>query len=304
LSDPVELVGGGAGQTAWVGVTSLLPEGGYQVGVLRFLGPRDRVAPLGTGKLVSWDAWGRSVVWASDEPASGCARRLLVTMYDVQDRERRPLVDRRRCAMLLALAGSGEDVYLTLRGARETAVGVVRRQDFRPIIPGTALVSASPTNDLVVVSAAGPIPLAARAGLPLAGHPDAKSTPLGHARVFRRGFGSPRRQSFEWKTPAGVFRIDRLIRWAPDARTALAYGRLGPHEGLFLLAVPAGDPFFIGPGSRDIQATFTNHGDLILLDDGVFEISRGRERLAMRLPVSAPSPDGPMLWMPTLAYSD
>jgi hypothetical protein len=288
VSDPVELVGGGTGQTGWVGVTSRLPEGGYQAGVLRFLGPRDRVAPLGTGELVSWDAWGRSVVWGSDHPARGCTGRLQVTMYDVEERERRPLVDRRRCGRLLGLADSGEDIYLTLRDARETAIGVVRRADFHRILPNMALVSASPTNDLIVVPSPGP------------------TTTRGRALVFRRGFAL-RQRRFEWRTSAGAFVIERPVTWAPDARTALAFGRLGSREGLFLLAMPGvsgGDPFFIGAGSPTVRATFTNHGDLILLDDGVFEIARGLERLPMRLPEGAPAPDGPMLWMPTLAYSD
>jgi hypothetical protein len=294
---PLELVNARAANFGWIGLTSELPGGASQGSVLRFLGPDDQPVPMVRGDLVTWDARGESVVGATRGPVLEGCRRITVVHVNLIPLVRDRQFDRRTCGDLISIGRDGARTYFTLERSGRVSSFFAGYQALHRILPRYALVAVSAVGDMVVVPASEltttPIsPFPVREGDP--------TGPIAGAALFFNGLQA------DGPIPYGQggdrFAIDRVLAWSFDSLHALASGRLGNVQGLFELDGGPGDglrpPRYVGPIEGSVWATYAEDGTAVVEIGGAFFALRAGRLIPMELPIGAPGPSGPIVWMP------
>jgi hypothetical protein len=292
----VELVNADGANFGWVGATSVLADGHLQAGVLRFLGPNDRVTPVLTGDLVAWGPRGDSVVAVHRGPERPiCRRRVSIVWATLVPALRdRQFLAPHLCGDIWSVGRDENVTYFTLvrDGRMDIVYAGIRR--VHEVLGRHALMSVSPLSDLLVVDgaafqAAGKGPL----------RPDGEPREVTGAALFFRGLQPHRAIAFA--SDGYRFALDRVLAWSPNASTAIVSGRLGPRTGVFELRTGPEPgpraPNYLGPDPGIAYATYLETGTAIVeTADGLF-LDRSGSLVPLAPPAGAPAVDGPIAWI-------
>jgi hypothetical protein len=285
VRDTVALVNASGAQRGWVGVTSRVR--GRVVGsVLRSLDPKARATPLVSGDLVSWAQHGDSVVSLRRGSPTGCHRHITIVARELVPSVRDVEVDRSFCGDVLSLGRGAASTFFTIRRAGSTDIVFAGYRTLHLVLARHTLVGVSGVSDLLVMPAAG-----------FASITEGEATAAPGTSLFFNGLDAPIRYGIG----AERMRVDRILAWTPDSRTALVQGSLGATSGLFELDAGPGEglraPRSVGSVPNVVGATFTDDGTAILdTPEGFRTLSPGGLR-DLPLPPSAPSPVGPLVWI-------
>ena len=263
---------------------------GQRAGVLRHLGARDTWTPAVEGDLVAWAPGGRFVSAVTvDAAGTGC--RVVVQTFEVASAD---LVgessERESCGSLVALVRSRSDPYVTVRDG-EIATTRPLGAPAIPTLNGWVPVGVSPLGSFLI--------------LPDRGLPGSGARWLAW---FSRGVGSPG-EPIAFGVGEAHLSFERLLGWSPGGRGAYILGSYRGARGVYLVAVDSGDsgrpPVQVAPVDEpfDVRVTETAAGTAIVaIDDGFYRVS-DLELVPLPLPVGAPAPAGPILWLSTVADS-
>jgi hypothetical protein len=269
--------------TGWLGVTTRGADGLLDASVLRSQAPGAGLVHVFTADLVAWGPDGASVVSANlGDTTDGCDAALKVHRERL-DRGITELVYRRAhfCGQIPTIGQTLSTTYFTWRrppGLHRLAdVGVFSLGNGEPhrALRGWELVSVSPTSDLLVRPAQG-------TGVDLFWN--GASTP----EPYRSIGGAP-------------MQVDEVLAWTVGADGALVAGTLGGRHGLYLLdTTPGGDrvPRYVGLAGVPATATAAFDGSIYVAMQGRILVWRGDHLAEVELPDGAPSPNGPIAWLP------
>jgi hypothetical protein len=99
-----------------------------------------------------------------------------------------------------------------------------------------------------------------------------------------------------------ILTVQRILSWSADGGRVALVGTLGEREGVFVLSAGAGTgprvPRFVMPGGRTADATFDESGGVYLEADGRIFVDHGGVLTRVSLPRGAPTPTGPIVWIP------
>lgn len=292
----IQLVDAAGASPGWIGVTSELVDGRLQASVLRFLGREDRPTTILAGDIVSWGPGGATVAVARrGSLRAGCRRDVSIVWAKLVPalRERR-YADPGLCGDVLSLGLDDVATFFTLERGDRVGVFLASVGRIRSIVPGYVLVAVSPLSDMIVAPAGG-----ASSAVTVPARPAQEGT-IPDPGLFFRGAGRTGPVPFVATPPPFV--LDRVLAWAPGGLTALVEGRVGPRRGVYVLDTGPGDglkaPRFVGAVDGVPYATFTADGTAIVETyDGVF-VMVGDAFVPLETPAGAPSPAGPIVWLP------
>ena len=273
----VQLVSAQGALSGWLGVTTRTSDGRLDASVLRTQDPDSLPTHILTGDLVAWGPNGATVVSAGlGAQKNGCYASLVV------DRER---LDRgpyervfrrpRFCGEIPTLGQTLASTYLTW--AREDGTGVffLGNGDLHVTLRGWALLSVSPTSDLLVRPA------------------DGQGTAL-----FWRGATEP--DPYEGGGVSPVV-VSQVLTWTTGADGALVIATVEGVRGLYLLdTTPGGSrsPLYIGPATSPAFATAAFDGSIYVAMGNRLLVYRTGQLAEVDLPDGAPHPAWPIAWMP------
>lgn len=278
-----QLVSAQGALRGWLGVTTRGEDGLLEASILRSQASDARPVHVSTADLVAWGPNGASVVSAGlGDATNGCYATLKVHRERL-DRGVGELVYRRSpfCGRIPTIGQTFASTYFTWTRAhglkRSGGVGVFSLGVGEPhrALRGWALVSVSPTSDLLVQPAHG-------SGVAL----------------FWNGATTPEPYRNIGGTP---IQVDEVLTWTVGADGALVVGTLGERRGLYLLdTTPGGDrvPRYIGVAGSPAAATAAFDGALYIALEGRVLVWRGQHLVEAELPVGAPRPNGPIAWLP------
>jgi hypothetical protein len=277
-----QLVSAQGALTGWLGVTTRGADGLLEASILRSQAPDARPVHVFTADLVAWGPDGASVVSANmGETTDGCAP--LEVHREQLDRGVGELVYRRArfCGQIPSIGQTLSISYFTWRrpsGAGQArGVGVFSLGNGEPhrVLRGWELVSVSPTSDLLVRPADGT-----------------------DVALFWNGASTPE----PYRSVGGApMQLDEVLAWTVGADGALVEGTLAGRPGLYLLdTTPGGDrePRYVGLAGVPATATAAFDGSIYLAMDGQVLVWRGDHLVGVELPDGAPSPNGPIAWLP------
>jgi hypothetical protein len=285
VRDPLALFDAEAAHPGWVGIESRSPTGGVDIGVFKFLGPDDQTFPLGHGAVAAWAPQGANIVVGTAASSSGCSY-LHVLAIHLSPLTKEESAGERVCAQLDGVQ-LGERTFLSLRGSAGTRVAYLSVHRLRPLLNHYRLDSLSPANDMVVT----PDP-----------PPGSPSVP-GSALYFR---GPASQRPIPYTFAGSPFVLDRVLAWDPSATEALALGSAGGRSGFYRLqaAPPIGDTqpqtqpaTYIGPAQGHADALYTGVGTRLVFSGGQFSRVFDDSTTPFPMPLGAPVPAGPMVWV-------
>jgi hypothetical protein len=281
--DVTQLVSAQGTLTGWLGVTTRGEDGRLDASILRSQAPDARPVHVFTADLVAWGPNGTNVVSASlGDVREDCYTPLEMNRERL-DRGVEEVVYRRArfCGRIPTIGQTFASTYFTWvrphSQSRPRGVGVFSLGNGEPhrALRGWALVSVSPTSDLLVRPANG-------AGVSL----------------FWNGATTPESYRSIDGTP---IHVDEVLTWTVGADGALVVGTLGEQHGLFLLdTTPGGDrvPRYVGVAGMPAAATAAFDGSLYIALEGRVLVWRGEHLVEVDLPDGAPRPTGPIAWLP------
>jgi hypothetical protein len=282
----------------WIAFTSQASDGGLVAYILTGVGPEDRPHRVAAGDLVTWDPTGVKVVAARHGSRTGsCGRAVAVTVAGPSPwGEDRVLSWRTLCRDVLSVGPAGALTYYTQASRARTSVYLVGFTASRRVLSGYALLSASPSGDLLVTHIEKPptYQVAATTGsYDGSGHP----TPDGPSELYLGGRGPP--------TPIRdgkrEFRVGRVLAWSSDGTRALVVGQLGKQQGLFLIQTVSDDSVPQLLAEIDGEAAGGTFGEddtaYLVGSNQLFQV-RQDGPVPVSLPNGAPPPAGPIAWLP------
>jgi hypothetical protein len=277
-----QLVGARGALTGWLGVTTRRDDGRQEASVLRSQAPDARPVHVFTADMVAWGPNGASVVGASlGDPTDACRAGLRIDRQRLDRGVAEPVyLPSPFCGRIPSIGQTLASTYFTWsrsRGpdrSRGAGVFFLGNGDPHRVLRGWALVSVSPTSDLLVRPAHG-------TGVALFWN--GASTP----EPYRGVDGSP-------------MRVDEVLSWTVGADGALVVGTSGERHGLYLLdTTPGGDrvPRYVGVAGVPAAATAAFDGSLYVAMQGRILVWRGDLLAEVDLPEGAPRPTGPIAWL-------
>jgi hypothetical protein len=281
----VDLSGAGPG---WIGFERARDGRRVSAAVIEGVGPDADVERLGHGDLVAWGPGGTSLVFARNGHAHGrgCAPVRINLVTVATRREQWALDDPGFCGPVLSLSRSSAATYFTsATGDRLSvyltgAVGVPHL-----MFDGLGVLSAAPPSAFLLNAHSAQRTLDER--------PSRGGTLLGW-----KGIGGP----ITVGDGTDALTVERILSWSPDGSRVALVGALGEREGVFVLSAGAGTgprvPRFVMPVGRTMDATFDASGGLYLAMDHRIFVDRGGVLTRVRLPGDAPTPAGPIVWIP------
>jgi hypothetical protein len=273
----VQLVSAQGALSGWLGVTTRATYGPLDASVLRTQEPDALPTHVLTGDLVAWGPNGATVVSADlGAPAEGCHTSLVV------DRERldrgpyeRVFRRTRFCGEIPTLAQTLASTYFTWVREDGTGIFFLGNGELHVTLRGWALLSVSPTSDLLVRPAEG------------------EGTSL-----FWRGAIVPDPYQGGGVSPVVV---SEVLTWTTGADGALVIATVEGVRGLYLLdTTPGGSrsPLYVGPATTPAFATAAFDGSIYVAMQNRLLVYRAGGLSEIDLPAGAPHPAGPIAWMP------
>jgi hypothetical protein len=298
VREPIGLVNADGAEPGMVGVTSRAPDGDQIGSLLRFLSPLDRAERLVRGDLVSWGSRGASVVAVKRGPLLGaCRRHLAIVIKTIVPGLSEHQFDRTMCGDILSVGRDSNTTYFTRRWRDRVDLVAAGYGRTHQVLPDYALLSISSASDMVVVPAAAlPSPVVSLATLRDGGDVPPAAV-FGTSSFFRGLRGAPR----PYRSGHDRLWVDRVLSWSPDSAVALVTGRLGDRVGLYEIAAGPGrrtePPRWVGPIQGETWASFADDGfAFVWTDDRLFGLRDG-DLQPLSVPVGAPQPDGPLVWL-------
>lgn len=279
-----ELVDVSGASSGWVGLERRADHRPVAVSVVRGLSPGADVLGLGRGDLVAWGPGGSSLVFArngrSDE--GGCAPVRISLMTVVTETVQWALDDPGFCGPVLSLSRSAAATYFTAASGDRLSVYLTGTVGVPHLMfDGVGMISASPPSAFLLA------PGTARRD------PSGTGTLLGW-----KGIGGP----VVVGRGEDMLAVDRILAWSRDGRRVALVGALGVRRGVFVVDAGSGSairvPRYVMPAGPGLDATFDVRGRLYVVRNGrVFVTGDGSLR-GLPLPTGAPSPSGPVVWIP------
>jgi hypothetical protein len=273
----VQLVSAQGALSGWLGVTTRATYGRLDASVLRTQEPGALPTHVLTGDLVAWGPNGATIVSADlGAPTNGCHPSLVV------DRERldrgpyeRVFRRTRFCGEIPTLAQTLASTYFTWVREDGTGIFFLGNGDLHVTLRDWALLSVSPTSDLLVRPAQG------------------EGTSL-----FWRGAVEPDPYHGGGVSPVVV---SEVLTWTTGADGALVIATVEGVRGLYLLdTTPGGSrsPLYVGPATTPAFATSAFDGSIYVAMQNRLLVYRAGGLSEIDLPAGAPHPAGPIAWMP------
>jgi hypothetical protein len=278
-----QLVSAQGALTGWLGVTTRGEEGLLEASILRSQTADARPVHVFTADLVAWGPNGASVVSAGlGDTTNGCYATLKVYRERLDRGVQEPVYRRTQfCGRIPTIGQTFASTYFTwirphgLKRSRGVGVFSLGNGEPHRALRGWALVSVSPTSALLVRPAHGT-----------------------GAALFWNGATTPEPYRSIDGTP---IQVDEVLTWTVGADGALVVGTMGERPGLYLLdTTPGGDrvPRYIGVASVPAAATAAFDGSLYVAMQGRILVWRGDHLVEVDLPEGAPTPSGPLAWLP------
>jgi len=272
-----QLVSAQGALSGWLGLTTRTSDGRLEASILRTQTPDALPTHVITGDLLAWGPNGATVVSAGlGAPSHGCYASLVVHRERL-DRGPYERVFRRTgfCGSIPTIGQTLATTYFTW--AREDGTGVffLGNGDLHVTLRGWALLSVSPTSDLLVRPAQG------------------QGTAL-----FWRGATEP--DPYRGGGVAPVV-VSQVLTWTTGAEGALVIATVEGVRGLYLLdTTPGGSrgPLYVGPVHGPVFATSAFDGSLYVTTLGELYVYRAGHLAQIDLPDGAARPAGPIAWMP------
>jgi len=255
------------------------------------LGANRTAREVARGRVVEPSPDGRFLLIVNDRPR-GCVG----PGYELQQKELLPNVrfaaeasSRDGCGTVISAATTSTRAAFTVIDRRDRAtvvlgpgVGAGGDLRFAPAFEGLAVMSVSPTGSFLFTDAPTPA--------------DARVPPTGPLLVWQ-GHGQPR-------TVAEGFRATRVLSWMPGGGIAVVNGTLEGQRAMWLVNMATGTTVPILPSNRfDLGtafsgATFDRAGNAFGASAGVIVVSGRSGTFPLPFPPDAPTPLGPIVWLP------
>lgn len=300
VANVTEILDAYGAQPGWIGLTSALPDGNQQASVLHFLASRDRPVPVISGDLVSWGPHGQSVVAVRRGPLTdGCHREVSISMDDlILDTRQREFHQASLCGDVLSVGRDGSATYFTREQRGRIGIFFAGYKIAHAVLPNFALMGISPASDMIVVP--GPSLLATSIA-PVPARALGRRSPLfvGGTALYWRGPGS--QTPLPFGTSEGNLEVQRILGWSPDSLQALVAGSVGQQHGLYLLDAGPGTerraPTFLGAIDGLTYGAISEGGTVFVVSGGQLIAFRNGRSTTVELPVGAPAPTGPLVWV-------
>ncbi len=244
---------------------------------------------LGRGDVVSLSPDGTDLLVGRSEPDPSCGgHRHDLERVSVVSGARSTLAHR-ACGRLVAAIGLGEAALATLAADGRRRVRTLGPEGASPLFRDLAAISSSPRGAVLLVDAEGEVPK----GLGVW-----PRTPTGPLLVWP-GAGSPRPLMPDVRLYA-----QRVIAWSGTGGTVAVAGIVEDQRGLWLVSVGSGTmTALLPPNSFPLRsafsgAAFDDLGRAFAGAPGTLVVSTQDGPAALALPPDAPSPVGPVAWLP------
>jgi hypothetical protein len=298
VRDPVELVNADTADDGWVGVTSRTGSSVLVGSVLRAMTPDAHADPLVRGDIVAWGPGGVDVVAVGRTPiGGGCRRHVTIDKAELLPETHARLFEADLCGDVLSVGRGGILTFFTIQRRDRVAIDYVGVGRPHRVLPGYAMIGASPLGDLLVVPGSDLLQFTvAPFGTRL--DPDRPPTGVFGTALFFRGLAIA---PIPYGEDADRFQIGRVMAWTPDGLTALVAGSLGDQAGMFEVdGGPGGGlrpPRFVGRLEGLTWATYAADGTAYVSSDaGISAVVDGR-LVPLELPETAATPTGPIVWI-------
>lgn len=250
------------------------------------------------GDLLSVSNQADAVVAARTEPIvrGGCpgSRYVITRFSSVTGVQREVARGRIRCGRLLSVAGVGSRVYASLLRDGRPETDVVARGRLRPTRSGPILVSAGPDGSWLTVGADG------RVVRPFGVWP---GTPTGPLSVSSPPPPSDGSSAVPRVRDVGLF-AERTVAWSRDGRAVVVSGIIDDDRSMWLVRVDPGTATeLLPPNSVPLRSAFSGASfdaahALFIGSPGSIVVETREGRSLLPLPPDAPSPAGPIAWLP------
>lgn len=283
VGDVRELVASSATMPSWVGVTTVDHSGGLNADLYRYIGPPDHPAVIARGDLIAWGPRAQSLaVVRTSHGTNGC-RSISVRTFDITMSLRQRAYHRSvYCDRILGVARDSDAVYLERRRGGATGIVSIGYERLHPLLQGYAILSISPSADMVVTPAG------------------AAHRPAGSALYWR---GNSARPPIAYADGDQPLLVSKVLAWSSDRGKALVLGSVGSKRGLFTIDASPGQgvrvPAFAGAADQPVWATYSEDGVGYVATGGrFFVLSNGALAPLEHVPDDAPAPVGPIAWLP------
>ena len=283
-----ELVNVSGAGSGWVGVEHQTDRRTIAVSILRGMTPDAEAIGLGHGDLVAWGPGGSSLVFARNgrRAAAGCAPVQISLVTVLTEKVEWALDDPGFCGPVLSLSRSAAATYFTAASGDRLSV----------YLTGSVGVPHLMFDGVGVISATPPAAFLLTRGSPRAMRGD-PSTDTGTLLGWK-GIGGP----VTVGDGRDVLVIERILAWTADGGRVALVGELGDRRGVFVLDAGSGSgvrvPRYVMPATPGLDAAFDAVGHLYLSANGRVSVTRGGSLGDLALPVGAPAPTGPIVWIP------
>jgi hypothetical protein len=283
-----ELVDVSGASSGWVGVERRTERRTIAVSILRGMRPDAEAVGLGHGDLVAWGPGGRSLVFARNGriAATGCAPVRISLVTVLTEKVEWALNDPGFCGPVLSLSRSAAATYFTAASGDRLSV----------YLTGSVGVPHLMFDGVGVISATPPAAFLLTRGSPRAmvGDPSTDTGTL----LGWKGIGGP----VTVGDGRDVLVSERVLAWTADGGRVALVGELGDRRGVFVVDAGSGSgvrvPRYVMPATPGLDAAFDAVGHLYVSADGRVSVGRGGSLDELPLPVGAPAPSGPIVWIP------
>jgi hypothetical protein len=258
------------------------------------LSPDGRLREVASGEVLSLSTDGTVLLVGrsrpSGEDAAGCAAHAVrLNRIDLDTGRGRILFEGRLACGDLVSATLDRDLLVAsfVRDGR-AEVDAIWPQNPTVLFHDLAHVSVSPRGTLLFVAPEGD--LNALGVWP--------GTPSGPVFVWP-GSGSPRPLVNDVELSA-----QRIVAWSADGSQVVVNGSIRGERGMWLVYVPAGtiepllQPGVLSRRSASSGAAFDDEGTIFAAVPGTIVIANDTGVFPLELPPDAPSPAGPLAWLP------
>ncbi len=271
-------------------------EHGVSAFSLRTVGRNARARLLVSGDLLAWGPSGTSLVVASrgTPDRRGCADEVIRRLETFSGRVLDAFRDRRLCGSYLSVGADPSHAYYTRATHHSVGIYFAGLGVGHLVLGRYAMVSSSPTGDLLVVRV-DPTP----SGAPDGNAGPTPAAPSG-ALLYWMGRGGP----VPFGLPTADLEVERVLAWSNDGRYALVVGDMGEGRSVYRLQGGAGTGRRMPDLIRDVPegvrvgAAFGENGVIYLAVGGQLYAFVGGHVFNLGLTQAEPRPSGPIAWTP------
>jgi hypothetical protein len=280
-----ELVDVSGASSGWVGLERRAGHREVAVSVVRGVATDADVHGLGRGDLVAWGPGGSTLVFARNgrSARAGCVPVRISLVSVITEAVGWALDDPGFCGPVLSLSRSAAATYFTAASGDRLSVYLTGTVGVPHLMfDGLGMISASPPSAFLLAPGTARRDPSSGAG-----------TLLGW-----KGIGGP----VVVGRGEDVLAIDRILAWSGDGRRVALVGALGARRGVFVVDAGSGSairvPRYVTSVGLGLDATFDVRGRLYVVRNGEVFVAGDGPLRRLRLPAGAPSPSGPVVWIP------